>query len=101
MTMTLTPVTAGVSRVATRRGPPRTVGSDKTTCVQRGTRARHLRVPADSGHRRHLDLGAQKCFMEAEISRVDRRRCERVRTGEVPWARPGARHTRDFQDAVA
>jgi transposase len=50
---------------------------------------------------RHLDLGATKCFLEAEIARIDCRRCGRVRTEEVPWARPGARHTRDFQDVVA
>ncbi|MGH3577109.1 MAG: ISL3 family transposase [Mycobacterium sp.] len=50
---------------------------------------------------RHLDLGAQRCFFEAEIARVDCRRCKRVRTEEIPWARPGARHTRDFQDVVA
>jgi transposase len=50
---------------------------------------------------RHLDLGAGRCVLEAEICRVDCRRCDRVRTEEVPWARPGAWHTRDFQDVVA
>ena len=50
---------------------------------------------------RHLDLGAQRCFLEAEIARIDCPSCQRVRTEEVPWARPGARHTRDFQDVVA
>jgi transposase len=50
---------------------------------------------------RHLDLGAQRCFLEAEIVRIDCARCGRVRTEEVPWARPGARHSRDFQDVVA
>ncbi len=50
---------------------------------------------------RHLDLGATKCWLEAEIVRVDCRRCGRVRTEEVAWARPGARHSRDFQDVVA
>lgn len=49
---------------------------------------------------RHLDLGAARCFLEAEICRIDCRRCGRVRTEEVPWARPGARHTKDFQDVV-
>jgi transposase len=49
---------------------------------------------------RHLDLGATRCFLEAEICRIDCRRCHRVRTEEVPWARPGARHTKDFQDVV-
>ena len=50
---------------------------------------------------RHLDLGASRCFLQAEICRIDCRRCGRVRTEEVPWARPGARHTRDFCDVVA
>ena len=50
---------------------------------------------------RHLDLGASRCFLESEICRVDCRRCGRVRTEDVPWARPGARHSRDFQDLVA
>lgn len=46
---------------------------------------------------RHLDLGACKLFLEAEIRRVDCPRCG-VRTEAVPWARPGARHTRDVED---
>ncbi|MGH9007660.1 MAG: transposase [Acidimicrobiales bacterium] len=50
---------------------------------------------------RHLDLGAARCYLEAEICRVACRRCKRVRTEEVPWARPGAWHTRDLQDVVA
>jgi transposase len=50
---------------------------------------------------RHLDLGAAKLFLEAEIRRLDCRRCGRVRTEEVPWARPRARHSRDFEDVVA
>ena len=50
---------------------------------------------------RHLDLGASKLFLEAEIRRLDCRRCQRVRTEVVPWARPRARHTRDLQDVVA
>jgi len=50
---------------------------------------------------RHIDLGSARCFLEAEIARVDCRRCGRVRTEEVPWARPGARHSRDLQDVVA
>lgn len=50
---------------------------------------------------RHLDLGASKLFLEAEIRRIHCRRCGRVRTEEVPWARPRARHTRDFEDVVA
>lgn len=50
---------------------------------------------------RHLDLGAVKLFFEAEIRRLHRRACDRVRTEDVAWARPAARHTRDFEDIVA
>ena len=50
---------------------------------------------------RHLDLGASRCFLEAEIVRIRCSRCDRVRTEEVPWARLGARHSRDLQDLVA
>lgn len=50
---------------------------------------------------RHLDAGGSKLWLEAEIARVDCRRCHRVRTEVVPWARPGARHSRDLQDLVA
>lgn len=50
---------------------------------------------------RHLDLGGTRLFLEAEIRRLECYRCGRVRTEEVPWARPGARHSRDFQDVVA
>jgi transposase len=50
---------------------------------------------------RHLDLGGSRLWLEAEIRRLRCRRCGRVRTEEVPWARPGARHSRDFQDVVA
>jgi transposase len=50
---------------------------------------------------RHLDLGAARLYLEAEIRRLACRRCGRVRTETVPWARPGARFTRDFEDVVA
>jgi transposase len=50
---------------------------------------------------RHLDLGASKLFLEAEIRRLHCRRCDQVRTEAVDWARPRARHTRDFEDVVA
>ena len=49
---------------------------------------------------RHLDLAGSKLWLEAEIRRVNCRACGRVRTEDVPWARPGARHTRDVQDLV-
>jgi len=49
---------------------------------------------------RHLDLGAQRCYLEAEIRRVRCPECG-VKVEEVPFARPGARHTRDFEDLTA
>jgi len=50
---------------------------------------------------RHLDLGGCRLFLVAEVRRLNCRRCRRVRTEQVPWARPAARHSRDFQDLVA
>jgi transposase len=50
---------------------------------------------------RHLDLGATSLFLSAPIRRLACRRCARVVTEQVPWARPRARHTRDFEDVVA
>jgi transposase len=74
-------------------------------------RARRLRCPCgyssgatyDRSVRRwrHLDLGVCKLHLEAEIRRLRCPRCQRVRTEEVPWARPGARLTRDLEDLVA
>jgi transposase len=50
---------------------------------------------------RHVDLGNCRLFIQAEIRRLECRRCGRVRTEDVPWARPGARHTRDVEDVIA
>jgi transposase len=49
---------------------------------------------------RHLDFAGHRCFLEYELRRVDCRDCG-VRVEAVPWARRGARHTRDFEDLVA
>ena len=49
---------------------------------------------------RHLDLGAQRCLIEAEIRRVRCPECG-VKVEAVPFARPRARHTRDLEDLVA
>ncbi len=49
----------------------------------------------------HLDLGAGRLFIEAEIRRLRCPRCDRVVTEEVPFARRGARLTRDLEDLVA
>ena len=61
------------------------------------------RATYDSAVRRwrHLDLGACRLFLEAEIRRLRCRPCGRVRTERVPWARPGSRLTRDLEDVVA
>ena len=50
---------------------------------------------------RHLDMAGTKVWLEADIARVDCRACGRVRTQVVSWARPNARHSRDFEDVVA
>jgi transposase len=57
----------------------------------------------DSSRRRwrHLDAGSTKVWLEATIRRLLCRRCARVVTEEVPWARLGAWHSKDFEDVVA
>ena len=50
---------------------------------------------------RHLDFGACKVWLRASIRRVDCRGCGQVRTEWVPWARPSARYSKDFEDVVA
>jgi transposase len=50
---------------------------------------------------RHLDVAGEKVWLEAEIARVWCPSCRRVRTEQVPWARPNARHSRVFEDTVA
>lgn len=74
-------------------------------------RAKRLRCPCGFSTRsrydtrrrrwRHLDAGSSKIWIEAEIGRLLCARCEAVRVEDVPFARPGARHTRDFEDMVA
>ncbi len=59
-----------------------------------GMRDRHAR------RWRHLDLGGQRCFIEYRLRRVACPDCG-VRVEAVPFARPSARHTRDFEDLVA
>ena len=48
---------------------------------------------------RHLDLARARLWLVYEIRRIDCPSCGVV-TEELPWARPGARHTRDFEDMV-
>ena len=49
---------------------------------------------------RHLDLGSTRCVIECELRRLRCPDCG-VRLEPVAWARPGAAHTRDFEDVVA
>ena len=48
---------------------------------------------------RHLDLARCRLWLVYEIRRLDCPDCG-IRTEELPWARPGARHSRDFEDTV-
>jgi transposase len=74
-------------------------------------RARRLRCPCAWSTRavydrstrrwRQLGPGPSRLFLEAEIRLLACRACGRVRTETVPWARPGARFTRDLEDVVA
>jgi transposase len=59
-------------------------------------------VTYDTSRRRwrHLDLGGSRCFLEARLRRVRCPDCG-VRVEAVPFARPGARHTRAFEQLVA
>ncbi len=50
---------------------------------------------------RHLDLGGTRCYLECELRRFSCPGCRRVVTEAVPWARPGARFSRDFEDVVS
>ena len=49
---------------------------------------------------RHLDLGAARCFIECELRRLWCPTCG-AQLEPVPWARPSASYTRDFEDLVA
>jgi len=50
---------------------------------------------------RHLDLAGVRLFLEYELRRFPCPGCRRVVSEAVPWARPGARFTRGFEDVVA
>ena len=49
---------------------------------------------------RHIDIAGLRVWLEAPVRRLRCQACGRVRTEEVAWARPGARHTRDVEDLV-
>lgn len=82
---------------------------DRDVEVTLRPRARLLRCPCGKRLRtsydrrrrrwRHLDLERHRLWLVYTIRRLDCPTCG-IRTEEVPWARPGARHTRDFEDMV-
>jgi transposase len=73
----------------------------RRVCSRCGQTGRRLHV---HGHRvkrwRHLDLAASRCFIECELRRLWCPDCG-AQFEAVPWARPGSRYTRDFEDVVA
>ncbi|HLW96504.1 MAG TPA: ISL3 family transposase [Solirubrobacteraceae bacterium] len=73
----------------------------RRVCSQCGQVGRQLEIHDRRVKRwRHLDLGACRCFIDCELRLLRCPDCG-VRYDAVPWARPGAHHTRDFEDTVA
>jgi transposase len=73
----------------------------RRVCAACGQTGRQLEIHDRRVKRwRHLDLGASRCVIECELRLLRCRDCG-VRMEPVPWARPGAAHTRDFEDVVA
>jgi transposase len=73
----------------------------RRVCAGCGQTGRHLQIHDRRVKRwRHLDLGASRCMIECELRLLRCRDCG-VQMEPVPWARPGAQHTRDFEDVVA
>lgn len=64
------------------------------------THARHDTRP-DHSSWRGLDLGVWKVIIRARLCRLHCRPCDRVTVQAVPFARHGARFTRDVEDLVA
>ena len=97
------PGAAVVGRLFGAEGVIVTVGlrRRRRVCAGCGQTGRQLEIHDRRVKRwRHLDLGASRCVIECELRLLRCRTCG-VRMEPVPWARPGARHTRDFEDVVA
>ena len=74
----------------------------RRVCARCGQTGRRLVIHDHRVKRwRHLDLGATRCVIECELRLLRCADCRVVRAEPVPWARPGAHHTRDFEDVVA
>src|SRR5450759_2056000 len=73
----------------------------RRVCSRCGQTGRQLEIHDRRLKRwRHLDLGSSRCVIECELRRLRCRDCG-VHLEPVPWARPDAHHTRDFEDVVA
>jgi transposase len=73
----------------------------RRVCSGCGQTGRHLQVHGRRVKRwRHLDLGASRCIIECELRRLRCAACG-IHLEPVPWARPDAHHTRDFENLVA
>jgi transposase len=74
--------------------------STKRRCGRCGSRAPGYDRGEGRRRWRSLDLGTVMCFLEADAPRV---KCPAhgPTVAQVPWARHGAGHTRDFDDMVA
>lgn len=73
----------------------------RRVCAGCGQTGRRLQIHDRRVKRwRHLDLGSTRCIIECRLRLLRCPACG-VRMEPVPWARPGAHHTRDFEDVVA
>jgi transposase len=74
----------------------------RRVCAACGQVGRRLQIHDRRVKRwRHLDLGSTRCVIECELRLLRCPDCRVVRAEPVAWARPGAHHTRDFEDVVA
>ena len=69
-------------------------------CSRCGRRCRRYDGGAGRRRWRALDAGTMRCYLEADAPRV---RCpvHGIVVAAVPWARPGSRFTRPFEDQAA
>jgi transposase len=74
--------------------------SSKRRCGRCGARAPGYDQGEGRRNWRTLDLGTLRCFLQADSVRVN---CPEhgPTVAQVPWARHGAGHTKDFDDTVA
>jgi transposase len=73
----------------------------RRVCSGCGQTRRHLQIHGRRVKRwRHLDLGSTRCVIGFELRRLRCPACG-IHLEAVAWARPGAHHTRDFEDMVA